>query len=170
MQNVFSMGSIIPLAPPPNQEALLWGTLACVTCCTMKLCWIWSTSEGAESRRLPSGGKIWIQGSQDRVRSEAVGIIFPKKGRKEGMSYAPQRPRYPSLLILKQYNIINLYCNYLYFSSGEKRIEKCNLFISFSKELGFFFLLTLVKFLLFHLWNKIFTWFLKSSIVFSDYY
>lgn len=75
-----------------------------------------------------------------------------------------------SLLILKQYNIINLYCNYLYFSSGEKRIEKCNLFISFSKELGFFFLLILVKFLLFHLWNKIFTWFLKSSIVFSDYY
>ena len=97
MQNVFSMGSIIPLAPPPNQEALLWGTLAWMTCCTMKLCWIWSTSEGAESRRLPSGGKIWIQGSQDRARSEAVGIIFPKKGKKEGMSYAPQRPRYPSL-------------------------------------------------------------------------
>ena len=74
-----------------------------------------------------------------------------------------------SLLILKQYNNISLYCNYLYFSSGEKRTEECNLFISFSKELGFFFLIN-TKFILFHFWNKIFTWFFKSSIVFSDHY
>lgn len=36
----------------------------------------------AESRSLPSGGKIWIQGSQDRARSEAVGIIFPREREK----------------------------------------------------------------------------------------